>query len=82
MTHPGPGREVPGHHLNQKGRHDMTYYLTWTVDGPFILTAIDGSLDLTVDQLMEIAFEIEGVEPGSPYEIASIIRATDADVIV
>jgi hypothetical protein len=60
----------------------MTYYITWTIDGPFILTAVDGELELTVDQMMEIAFELEQIEPGSPYEIASIIRATDAEVII
>jgi hypothetical protein len=30
---------------------------------------------------MEIAFEIEEVEPGSTYEIGSILRAKDAEVI-
>ena len=59
----------------------MTYYITWIVDGPAILTAIDGELELTVDQLMAKAFEIEEVEPGSSYEIGSIIRAENAEVI-
>ena len=59
----------------------MTYYITWIVDGPAILTAIDGELELTIDQLMESAFAIEDIEPGSKYEICSIIRADGAQVI-
>jgi hypothetical protein len=60
----------------------MKYYITWNVDNPeAMLTVIDGELDLTLDQIMEIAFEIEEVEPGSTYEIGSILRAKDAEVI-
>ena len=59
----------------------MTYYITWIVDGPAILTAIDGELELTIDQMMEAAFAIEDIEPGSNYEICSIIRADGAQVI-
>jgi hypothetical protein len=59
----------------------MTYYITWAVDGLSILTAIDGELDLTIDQLMEAAFSIEEIESGSPFEVHSIIRAADAAVI-
>jgi len=59
----------------------MTYYITWIVDGPAILTAIKGEIELTVDQLMAMAFEIEEIEPGSSYEIGSIIRAENAEVI-
>ena len=59
----------------------MKYYITWIVDGPAILTAIEGGLELTIDQLMEAAFAIEDIEPGSKYEICSIIRADGAQVI-
>jgi len=60
----------------------MKYYITWKVDNPeAMLTVIDGELDLTLDQLMEFAFEIEEVEPDSSYEICSIIRAKDAEVV-
>jgi hypothetical protein len=59
----------------------MKYYITWKVDGPAMLTAIDGELDLTLDQIMEIAFEIEEIEPDLSYEICSIIRAKDAEVV-
>ena len=60
----------------------MTYYITWSVDGAALLTALDGELELTVDQMMEAAFHVEEVEAGTPYEIHSIIRASGADVIV
>jgi len=59
----------------------MKYYVTWNVDGPAMLTVIDGELELTLDQIMEIAFEIEEIEPDSSYEICSIIRAKDAEVV-
>jgi hypothetical protein len=59
----------------------VKYYITWITDGPAMLTAIDGDLDLTLDQIMEIAFAIEEIEPGSSYEIGSIIRAKDAEVV-
>lgn len=59
----------------------MTYYITWIVDGPAILTAIESEIELTEDQLMAMAFEIEEVEPESSYEIGSIIRAENAEVI-
>jgi hypothetical protein len=60
----------------------MKYYITWKVDDPEgMLTVIDGDLDLALDQIMEIAFAIEEVEPGSSYEICSIIRAKDAEVV-
>jgi hypothetical protein len=59
----------------------MTYYITWIVDGPAMLTAVDGELDLTLDQLMDAAFALEEIEPGSTYEICSIIRAKDAEIV-
>ena len=59
----------------------MKYYVTWNVDGPAMLTVIDGELELTLNQIMEIAFEIEEIEPDSSYEICSIIRAKDAEVV-
>ena len=59
----------------------MKYYITWNVDGPAMLTVIDGELDLALDQIMEIAFAIEEIEPDLSYEICSIIRAKDAEVV-
>jgi hypothetical protein len=66
----------------------MKYYITWIVDGryphvdgPAMLTAIDGELELTIRQLMDAAFAIEDIEPDSSYEICSIIRADGAQVI-
>ena len=60
----------------------MKYYITWKVDNPeAMLTVIDGELDLMLYQIMEVAFAVEEVEPGSSYEICSIIRAKDAEVI-
>jgi len=59
----------------------VKYYITWITDGLTFLTGIDGELDLTLDQIMEIAFAVEEVEPGSSYEICSIIRAKDAEVV-
>ena len=60
----------------------MKYYITWKVDNPeAMLTVIDGELDLMLYQIMEIAFAIEEIEPGSSYEIGSIIRAKDAEVV-
>jgi len=60
----------------------MTYYITWIVDGPAILTAINGEIELTIDQLMEAAFAVEDIEPGSNYEICSIIRADNAHEVI
>ena len=59
----------------------MTYYVTWIVDGPALLTAIDGAQELALNEIMAKAFEIEEIEPGSSYEIASIIRAANAEIV-
>ena len=60
----------------------MKYYVTWKVDNPeAMLTVIDGELDLMLYQIMEIAFKIEEIEPDASYEICSIIRAKDAEVV-
>jgi len=59
----------------------MSYYVTWIVDGPAMLTKIEGELELALDQIMDIAFKLEEVEPASTYEICSIIRAEDAEII-
>ena len=61
--------------------YEVKYYVTWKVDGPAMLTVIDGELDLALDRIMETAFEIEEIEPDLSYEICSIIRAKDAEVI-
>jgi len=59
----------------------MTYYVTWIVDGPALLTAIDGTQELALDEIMAKAFELEEIEPGSTYEIGSIIRAANAEIV-
>jgi hypothetical protein len=60
----------------------VKYYITWKVDNPeAMLTVIDGELELMLYQIMEIAFAVEEVEPESSYEICSIIRAKDAEVV-
>jgi hypothetical protein len=60
----------------------MKYYITWAVDGASLLTVLDGEIELTVDQMMDAAFEVEEVEAGTRYEVQSVIRARDASVIV
>ena len=59
------------------------YYVTWQTEscdsGMAFLTELDGELTLTPDQIMEIAFAIEDMEP-EDYTIFSIIR-TDTPAI-
>lgn len=59
----------------------MTYYITWVVDGPAMLTTVDSERELRLDQLMALAFEVEEVEPETSYDLCSIIRAENAEVI-
>lgn len=56
-----------------------SYWVTWQCadndSGQYFLTKIpNGHIELTVDQIMDLAFAIEEVEKGTNYEIASIIR--------
>ena len=59
------------------------YYVTWQTEscdsGMSFLTEIDGELELTPTQIMEIAFAVEDMEP-EDYTIFSIIR-TDTPAI-
>lgn len=46
------------------------------------LTSVDGDLELTIDQIMEIACAVEEVDPEWGYDVYSIIRADNVDIIV
>ncbi len=60
------------------------YIVTWCPAGADVefLTIIDGDLELTIDQIVEIACAVEEIEPQSGHLIYSIIRADNVDVIV
>jgi len=59
------------------------YIVTWYSAGAdaTFLTTVDGDLELTTDQIMEIACAVEEVDPEWGYDIYSIIRAENVDVI-
>ena len=59
------------------------YIVTWYSAGAdeTFLTTVDGDLELTIDQIMEIACAVEEVIPEWGYDIYSIIRAENVDVI-
>jgi hypothetical protein len=59
------------------------YIVTWYSAGAdeTFLTSVDGDLELTIDQIMEIACAVEEVIPEWGYDIYSIIRAENVDVI-
>ena len=60
------------------------YVVTWYsigADATF-LTSVDGDLELTIQQIMEIACAVEGVHPEWGCDVYSIIRADNVDVIV
>jgi hypothetical protein len=60
----------------------MKYIVTWRPAGELdFLTIIDGVVELTVDQIMEIVFMVEDISDQENYEIYSIIRADNVDVI-
>lgn len=63
----------------------MKYYVTWAPKsaeaGMSFLTWLDGVIDLTPDQIMEIVFDIEDMNR-EDYVIYSIIRAADAEIIL
>jgi hypothetical protein len=60
----------------------MKYIVTWRPAGELdFLTIIDGVVELTVDQIMEIVFMVEDISNQENYEICSIIRADNVDVI-
>ena len=59
------------------------YIVTWYsvgADATF-LTSVDGALELTMQQIMEIARAVEEVDPEWGDEVYSIIRADNVDVI-
>jgi hypothetical protein len=63
----------------------MKYIVTWQPEiadtGAYFLTIVDaGDLELTVGQIMEIAHGVEELEV-APYDLCSIIKATDPEVV-
>jgi hypothetical protein len=60
------------------------YIVTWYSAGADVtfLTSVDGDLELTIQQIMEIACAVENVHPEWGYDIYSIIRADNVTVIV
>ena len=61
----------------------MKYIVTWCPSGMAveILSIIDGDLELTVSQIMDIVCAVEKVDPEEGYRIYSIVRAENAHVI-
>jgi hypothetical protein len=60
----------------------MKYIVIWRPAGEMdFLTIIDGVVVLTVDQIMEMVFMVEDISNQENYEICSIIRADNVDVI-
>lgn len=60
----------------------MKYIVTWRPAGELdFLTIIDGTLELTVGQIMEIVLAVEDIAADEDHEICSIIRADNVDVI-
>ena len=59
------------------------YIVTWYSAGPdaTFLTGVDGVLELTVDQIMEIVLAVEDIAADEDHEICSIVRADNVDVI-
>jgi hypothetical protein len=58
------------------------YVVTWrpAFDTDF-LTIIDGTAELTVDQIMERVLAVEDIAADEDHEICSIVRADNVDVI-
>ena len=60
----------------------MKYIVTWRPAGELdFLTIIDGTLELTVDQIMEIVLAVEDIAADEDHEICSIIHADNVTVI-
>ena len=58
------------------------YIVTWRPAGELdFLTIIDGTLELTVDQIMEIVLAVEDIAADEDHEICSIIHADNVTVI-
>jgi hypothetical protein len=58
------------------------YIVTWRPAGELdFLTIIDGVVELTVDQIMEIVLAVEDIAADEDHEICSIVRADNVDVI-
>ena len=60
----------------------MKYIVTWRPwrDEDY-LTIIDGTVELTVDQIMDIVRMVEDISNQENYEICSIIHADNVTVI-
>jgi hypothetical protein len=60
----------------------MKYIVTWGHAGEMdFLTIIDGTAELTVDQIMEIVLADVGMAVDEDHEICSIIHADNVTVI-
>ena len=60
----------------------MKYIVIWRPAGEMdFLTIIDGVVELTVDQIMEIVLAVEDIAADEDHEICSIVRADNVDVI-
>jgi len=60
----------------------MKYIVIWRPAGEMdFLTIIDGVVELTVDQIMEMVLVAEDIAADEDHEICSIIRAENVDVI-
>ena len=62
--------------------NDSTIYVTWQPDvaeaGQYFLTKINaGPLDITHNQIMEIAIGIEELDENTVYELCSILKVKD-----
>jgi hypothetical protein len=60
----------------------MKYIVIWRPAGEMdFLTIIDGVVELTVDQIMEMVLVAEDIAADEDHEIYSIIRADNVNVI-
>ena len=60
----------------------MKYIVIWRPAGELdFLAIIDGTLELTVDQIMEIVLAVEDIAADEDHEICSIIHADNVTVI-
>ena len=60
----------------------MKYIVTWRPAGELdFLTIIDGTAELTVEQIMERVLAVEDIAADEDHEICSIIHADNVTVI-
>ena len=60
----------------------MKYIVIWRPAGEMdFLTIIDGTAELTVEQIMEIVLAVEDIAADEDHEICSIIHADNVTVI-